>query len=285
MAKHATTVNRLDTVVWGIDYPSFSLAVGSTDLDRELVANTGNYFFHRALMDVKRSLAEDMTKDSLKVLLGYFGSVCRSSLAFHGRRDDACMVTILQDRGGTAKASEAEIKSFSQNTPSAQAAMMTFNLALKEMCDAGTKIRLYINPTHASMLDAIFWAGNWDLMEAWQRSLVRMVDLNLQSGCDIRLFDFSGFNSITTEALPQVSGQKEMKNYWETSHYRSHIGTMVLKRMFVTNNNSLPSDFGIELNSEMLPAYQEQIRHDRDQYHINHPLETQLVKQLTSNST
>lgn len=284
MAKHAASISRLDAVVWGIDYPSFSLAADNTDFDRELVADEGNYSFRRALLNVQRGLAVDMTEDSVKLLLNSFGEVCRSSLAFHGQRDEACFAAIFQRAGGPEKLLEKDIKTFAQGSPSAESAIAGLDLAVREMCNAGIRLRFYINPTHALMLDALFWANKWDAMEAWRRSLVKMVDFNRHSGCDIRLFDFAGFNSITTEKIPQTSGRKEMQNYWETSHYRSNVGIMILKKLFDNNDGSVPSDFGIELNTNMLSLYSEQMRLERDQYHYNHPVETELVRRIVSTS-
>jgi hypothetical protein len=42
-------------------------------------------------------------------------------------------------------------------------------------------------------------------MENWKRALVKIIDKHKQSGCNIRLMDLSGFNSITTEEIPQVT--------------------------------------------------------------------------------
>lgn len=84
MGKHASSVSQLDTVVWGIDYQTFSAVVGNTEFDRGLVADSGNYFLHRAILDVKRVLAVDMTRDSVAVLSGSFDPVCHSSLVFYG---------------------------------------------------------------------------------------------------------------------------------------------------------------------------------------------------------
>ncbi|MFM9437811.1 hypothetical protein ACFDR9_004901 [Janthinobacterium sp. CG_23.3] len=62
-------------------------------------------------------------------------------------------------------------------------------------------------------------------MEAWQGALARLAERHRGAGCDLRLCDFSGFNSITTETIPQLSRRREMAHYWEASHYRSHVGT------------------------------------------------------------
>lgn len=282
MGKHASSVSQLDTVVWGIDYQTFSDVVGNTEFDRELVSDSGNYFFYRVVLDIKRVFAVDMIRDSIRTLLGMFDPVCRSSLAFNGQRDHACMEKILEKRG-IQRAVEEDAKTFAKTTPSAEKAFYEFNSFIRELCSRKIRVRLYINPTHALTMSALYWDNKWDLMEAWLRQLVEIADAARYSGCDIRLFNFSGFNSITTESVPQVSGKSRMENYAETSHYRDNVGMMILEKMFDSGTGSVPDDFGEELNKEMLSAYLEKMRFDRDQYHVAHPVETQLVKSLVSN--
>ncbi|HRN82996.1 MAG TPA: hypothetical protein PK667_13100 [Nitrosomonas europaea] len=221
-----------------------------------------------------------MTRDSITVLLGSFGSVCRSSLAFNGQRDNVCMERIIEMQGDTLQAIKTETKNFAKATPSTEKAFYKFSSFIGESCNREIRIHLYINPTHALTMSALYWNHKWEAMEIWQHSLVEVVDAARQSGCDIRLFDFSGFNSITTEALPQVSGKNIMKNYVETSHYRDNVGAMILERMFNGAAGSIPGDFGVELNGKMLSTHLEEMRFNRDQYHIQHPIETRLVKSL-----
>ncbi|MDL1866552.1 hypothetical protein FBR06_04735 [Betaproteobacteria bacterium PRO4] len=281
MAKHASRVSQLDTVIWGIDYPSFSNTVGNTEFDRELIAGRGNYFLYRFILDVKRTFAIDMTRDSIAALLGSLDPICRSSLAFNGQRDSACMNKIIEMQGGIRQAIKTETRNFANATPSIGEALRPFSFSIKKLCTQQAKIRLYINPTHALTLSALYWNNKWDSMETWLHSLASIVDNARQSGCNVRLFDFSGFNSITTDAILWVNEADTMRYYWEASHYRDNVGAMILERMF-NSSDSIPDDFGIELNSEMLPAHLRKMRLDRDQYHRQHLIETQLVQTLVT---
>lgn len=279
MGKHASQVSQLDTIVWGIDYQTFSDTIGNTEFDRDLVSDLGNYFIYRVILDVKRAVAMDMTRDSIKTLLGMVDSECRSSLAFNGQRDYACVERVLEKRG-IKRAVEEDTKIFAEAMPSTEKALHKFNLFIRELCAHKIRIRLYINPTHALTMSALYWNNKWDSMESWLQQLTGVIDIAKHAGCDIHLFDFSGFNSITTELIPQVSGKSKMENYVETSHYRDNVGEMILKKMFASDISSVPNDFGVELDKEMLPVYLEEKRLSRDQYHIMHPVETQLVKSL-----
>ncbi|HYE40412.1 MAG TPA: hypothetical protein VEB23_10795, partial [Ramlibacter sp.] len=141
MARHATALGPLDTVVWGIDAPSFSLVLGTLDFDRELVASGGAYLPRRALLDVKRALTLDMTLDSVSLLRGSFGSVCRSNLAFHGQRDASCIADHMQGWGGTAAAVRPRLSEFVRGEGPTDGALAAFDAALGDLCRGGTRVR------------------------------------------------------------------------------------------------------------------------------------------------
>ena len=101
-----------------------------------------------------------------------------------------------------------------------------------------------------------------------------MIDNRRRGGCNIRLFDFSGFNSITSEEIPQATGKDTMQNYWEQSHYRSEVGYKILEQLFATAPQPESSDFGIELDNGTIQQYLHNLRKRRSQYIKNHPRET-----------
>ncbi len=276
LVRHAAAVGRLDTVVWGVDAPSFSMGSGETALEPGLVVDGPFFFVRRALLNFKRGLALDMTRDSLRLLNGSYDAVCRSSLALHGQRDGACIASSLAGLGGTSGAMVPKLREFRAGDGPTAAAMDAFDTSVGELCSKGTRVRLYINPTHALTLDALYWAGKWAPMEAWQGALTRLAERHRDAGCDLRLYDFSGFNSITTEPIPQVSKLREMKHYWEASHYRANVGGLILGRIF--DDGQAPADFGVELDSATLPAHLARMRAARDRYHQEHGVETAFVK-------
>lgn len=280
MARHVLNTGVPEVVVWGVDAPSFSLVVGTHDFDRELVASGRNYFARRALLNIKRSLTVDMTRDSVLLLAGQFGSVCRSSLALYGQHDEQCLANRIGGWGGTASAVAPRVSEYVRGAGPSSEAMAEFVGVLTTMCQRAIRVRLYVNPTHAMTQDALFWAGKWDGMEQWLRSMTDRVAHARRDGCDARLYDFSGFNSVTTEAIPQASQRKEMLYYWEPSHYRANVGRMIIQRMFGGDQDLAPDDFGLELRPDMLDRHLAAGRAARDAYHQQHPLESRLARQL-----
>lgn len=283
MAQHAFAVGRPATVIWGIDAPSFSMEVGNTDFDRALVAHDNLYRWRRRLLDLKRALTVDMTRDSLSVLMGTFGAVCHSSLAFHGQRDALCMRnSAVGAWNGTRAAVVPRTREFVRGAGPTPAAASALAGMVDTMCRAGTRVRLYINPTHAMMEDALYWAGKWQALEHWQASLATMAELQRGRGCDVRVYDFSGFNSVTTEAIPQATRREWMANYWEPSHYRVNVGQMVLNRLFNDGDNAIPGDFGVELTPAAMPAHLAAARAGRERYHVQHELETAMARDIAT---
>lgn len=276
MVRHAAAVSKIETVVWGIDAPSFSMEIGNTDFDRELVAVDGYYLLRRRLINLKRAFSVDMTLDSIRVLHGTFGRVCHSSLALLGQRDGRCVRDRIDSLGGTSKAILPRIRDFARGGGPTDEAMQELKQSTEALCRDGTRLRLYINPTHAMTADALYWAGKWPALEAWQGRLAELAERQRRQGCDVRVFDFSGFNGVTTEAPPQVSGMADMRNYWETSHYRENVGQMVLARLFGQGD----AGFGAELTPQSLAQHQSAQRAARDRYHQEHAAETALVRSV-----
>jgi hypothetical protein len=278
MAHHAAHVGKIHTLVWGLDAPSFSLGAGNTELDEALLADGGGYLARRLLLNLKRAVSLEMAADSLRVLRGSYEPVCRSSLAFRGQRDAACMAHRFAQKGGTAGAVLPRLREYAHGAGPSAEALAVFLKRLDEQCGKGTRVRLYVNPTHALMQDALYWAGKWDTMESWLHALTAAAGERRARGCDVTLHDFSGFNSVTTEPVPQASGRADMDNYWEPSHYRENVGRMILARLFGAAP-AAPDGFGAELTPAALPAHLRAMRAARDRYHAEHGAEVAFAKE------
>jgi len=277
LAEHAARVSQVDTLVWGIDAPSFSMELGSAGVEPGLTDGGPAFFVRRALLNVKRGLTVDMTHDSWRILNGSYDGVCLSSLALQGQRDQSCISKPSYGWIGTARAMRPRLQEFSDGLGPTAPALQAFEASIAKLCRGGTRLRLYINPTHALSMDALYWRGKWSAMEQWQASLAQLAQRQREQGCDVRLFDFSGYNSITSEAIPQVSGQREMQYYWEASHYRDNVGHLILARLF-GGEPVPPDDFGVELKPASLPAHHAAMRAARDRYHQTHLEETAFVR-------
>ncbi|HSV52250.1 MAG TPA: hypothetical protein VLJ57_09055 [Burkholderiaceae bacterium] len=278
LLRHARVASRLDTVVWGVDYWEFSLDGGHPDFTPELVASDTSYWLRRTVLDLKRALSFDMTVASLDLLAGRTEAVCRSSLAFHGQRDEACIVRNMIDRGGVSKVLFKDVLAVKGVNNKAMPAMPAFRGAIGELCQAGIRVLIYVNPLHAITLENFYRRGFGGELDAWKRQLVRVASEAQEQGCDIGLFDFSGFNSVTSETVPDVSGRASMRNYWEGSHYRTVVGRQILARMTKVEEDTVPIDFGTRLVPGNLEDHLGRIRIDRERYRREHGQELDLLE-------
>ena len=276
MLNHTSVFHRPEVVVWGLDYGwLFSDKIGNTDFDRTLVAQGPSYPLWRLYLNIKRSISMAMTVDAIKTLLGLSEQSCQSLLATYGQKSAQCVDSIMKDEGGTAKAFGELIKksSPSLNPPDVPATMQKFDSVTHDYCQQGTTFRFFIQPGHA-LAELSYWTTRWEDKENWKQALVKIVDKRKQEGCDIRLFDFSGFNSITTEDIPQTTGKDTMRYFWEQSHYRSEVGHKILEQLFSPAPQAESSDFGVELTGGTIQQHLANQRKSRSQYRKDHPRET-----------
>ena len=279
LAEHAARVSRVETMVWGIDAPTFSLDMGAARVEDSLTGARHGFFVQRALVNLKRGLTVDMTQDSVRILTGHAGDTCRSNLAVYGQRDETCTLKGIKHWLGTKDAIPVRLQEFGAGLGPTPPSTPAFDASIGKLCRSGTRLRLYINPTHALTLYALYWRGKWDAMQAWQRGLVQVIEHHRAQGCDVRLHDFSGFNSVTSEATPLVSGKPDMHYYWEVSHYRDNVGRLILARLF-GGDTPPPADFGVELTQASIDAHQAATRAARERYRVEHAREVAYAQRV-----
>ncbi|MBU1000920.1 MAG: hypothetical protein KKE73_00155 [Proteobacteria bacterium] len=130
----------------------------------------------------------------------------------------------------------------------------------------GVRLKLFLSPVHAWFMQPYTESGQWDKIEDWKRGLVRLNEAVAQRmGCaPFPLWDFSGYNSFTTESVPGPGDvTSRMHWYYEASHCRSSLGDLMQDRMYGVNNPLLTDDFGLRLTSENIEANLTRTRADQ----------------------
>ena len=281
MLQHSAFFHRPELVVWGLDYGwQFREKTGNTDFNKELVAHGDYYPILRTWMNIRRSVSMAMTVDTLKILFGQSEESCKSLLAYRGHKSTQCLEIIMRNEGGTKKAFEEVLKKKEPlgNPPDVATAIHLLDQVTDDYCRSGTVFRFYIQPLHA-LAELSYWATLGEDLDNWKRGLVQMVDAQRQRGCDSKLFDFSGFNSITTEAIPQATGKENMQHYWEQSHYRGEVGLKILEEVMEDGKKTDDNSFGVELRAETIEQHLRNFRQARQQYINTHPKETANIRQ------
>jgi hypothetical protein len=149
---------------------------------------------------------------------------------------------------------------------------------------SGVRVHVFVNPIHARMLIALREAGLWPIYEDWKRGLVRVNDeVARKNGREpLPIWDFSGFNTVTTERVPDLGDVKTpMLYWWEPSHHRAAAGTLTLDRVLGYRDpggRKVPDDYGVLLTSRSIEGWIERTRAAAVQYMRDQPDEYEVVK-------
>jgi hypothetical protein len=149
----------------------------------------------------------------------------------------------------------------------------------------GIDLRILINPEHARLWESSWQNGTWGKYEDWKRHLVRILNEEATQfpwAEPFPLWDFSGYNSITTEQLPPLGDVKTtMRWYWEGSHYKPATGDLMLDRVFGLKTARIAdhADFGDLLTSGNIEERLNLTRRLRQAYADAHPLDVEEIRQ------
>ena len=122
---------------------------------------------------------------------------------------------------------------------------------------------VFIYPLHAALADQL--NADWDKYSAWMKEVVATME-SVPAGQN-ELWDFSGYNTITTESFPAATDTvSHMRYFWECSHFRSNVGDMVLSRIL---GAPAPSPFGQLVNSGNVQADLDRIQAEKQAWHLH----------------
>ena len=133
----------------------------------------------------------------------------------------------------------------------------------------GVDVRPFLSPIHAVLLEAIAHKGIDDKFVEWKKDMVRIVAEANAATPDVppmQLWDFSGYNGITTEPVPETDA--DMYGFRDPSHYRQHIGVMIMDKLLglPPSGDAPPADFGRVLTPDNVAEVLAQQARDRAQY-------------------
>jgi hypothetical protein len=126
--------------------------------------------------------------------------------------------------------------------------------------ERNTRLIVYIHPYHREYLDLLSDKGSWNAFENWKRALVRVSRREAGDKRNLmQVWDFSGYNPITTEPVPAAGDTRtRMQWYWESGHYKSELGERLIARMMGGH-----SDFGREVTEDNVESVLAEIREER----------------------
>ena len=165
----------------------------------------------------------------------------------------------------------------------------TFRGMLDFARSAGIDLRIFINPIHARLLLAVRDAGLWPQYEDWKTKMVEVLaDEATGAGQpQFPLWDFSGFNSVTTEPVPPARDTTTvMKGFWEPSHYKKEVGDLMIDRMVSYNDpaRAVPPDFGKLLAPLTIDRWLTETRAKMRAYIASQPTDAALVESVVGSA-
>ena len=149
--------------------------------------------------------------------------------------------------------------------------------------DTGARVYVFIPPVHAQQLEALSQVGLYETFEQWKRDVVRVVaSLNQRVPGKVGLWDFTGYNSISTETVPAARARRRMRWFYESSHFTPETGDLVLLSMLhpEASGEIVPDDFGVSLNEKNLETHIAEARRARESYRLSRPEEVEEVARL-----
>ena len=146
-------------------------------------------------------------------------------------------------------------------------------------------LKLLISPSHARQWEVIRAAGLWCKWEEWKQALVRIneEEAHRAGKTPFTLWDFSGYNSITTEAMPNRSDPAaKMRWYTDSSHFNGEVGNIVMDKIlgYHAPARILPDDFGVKMMAENIETHLMAIRNARQRYAASHITDVLEVKEI-----
>jgi len=151
-------------------------------------------------------------------------------------------------------------------------------------------LRIAITPSHAHQQEISARLGAGSAVESGKRALVRLLARKRARPDPARepvpVWDFSGYSSITTEALPSADGREEMKFYWDSSHFKAAVGDLVLDRVFLTERagQTVPTDFGVRLTANDVDDVLSMQRQQQARYRETAAQDVQALRRLVDST-
>lgn len=147
------------------------------------------------------------------------------------------------------------------------------------------KLHGFISPSHARQSEINAESGLWSHFEEWKRNLARLneEEAALADKPPYPLWDFSGYDAINTEEVPDHGDTSTaMRWYWESSHYRDSLGELIVRRMLFEPDRVSPESGGIGslLATEGIEWHLASIRAARERYRSTHPADVAEIAQI-----
>ncbi len=258
--RHAQEINPLDTVVLGLDLFSFNQTKMSPLATYEEVLSYNDRRFGWQVERLRATVSINTLSDSWKLY-----KLSKSSDGNSPQTDlhvDPQMYRTLAASTVRWYFPENEPR-FSFKGNQDRSSFEIYRQILAFCHENDIHLKLFIPPSHAVELEMIDAFGLWDTLEIWKRQLVKdNEETAAQFGKQpYPLWDFAGYNSFTTEPVPQKDDSRGSTRYYsDPGHFNHTVGNSILDTIF--DRASTPA-FGDRLTAESIDHRLAQVRRDK----------------------
>ena len=126
------------------------------------------------------------------------------------------------------------------------------------------KLIVFVNPINVAQLQAIKTTNNWQNYKNWKKKLAQLTPY----------YDFSGFNSVTTEPL-----SKNMKYYIDSNHYLKITSHLMTDAIINPEKRFEHKDFGIYITNDNVEQSNAKLDKDYNEWSKNNQI---LVKKINA---
>jgi hypothetical protein len=133
--------------------------------------------------------------------------------------------------------------------------------AMRDMLETARRHRValhfFVPPGHARQAEIIRVLGIEGLFRQWLGELACLLARSADSESGAVLWDFTGYNAVTTERIPAVSETTRMRWYHDPVHFTSRTGRAIEDRVLGLPSNELANgqDFGAIVTPENIAAH------------------------------
>jgi hypothetical protein len=288
--QHAVAGGGVETVLWGVDlfafvhqtHPDFSELRLRVDAQGQAQGFSPASYLRDAIPGL---LSGDALRSSVKTLRR------QNEVEDMGRRLHANKPVRIRSAGGQRRMflrlEQGVVDLRPGESRLENMDLESFRQALRFAHARNIDLRLFISPEHARLLELWEALGRGDTIAKLKRELVRMnqEEAERSGRRPFPLWDFSGYNAITTEALPALGDtETHMHWYWEGSHYSEAAADLIVARVFEMPHSDLPADFGLRIEPENVEGHIANVRAARAAYRNAHPADIAELDTLLKRS-
>jgi hypothetical protein len=169
----------------------------------------------------------------------------------------------------------------------AKTRLSDFGLLLRDLLERGIELDLFLPPNHAVFGEYLRATGWQDNYVQFRRDATALVaELSKRPGSKIRIWDFSGYNDITTEPISgvELDASAAMTKYYDVLHVQPSVLTALVCRIREYRPEACAeagrADYGAQLRPDMLEAWELKQSEDRERFVLEHPKVLQFVEEM-----